>query len=158
MEIALKRRNTSNRTDITHSFLQNRVNGRILRTVWIVSTLKLACISFSVWNAMEIAFKRRNISNISEITISFSSESSRWSHFAHSWAWFDAKNGVYSIRRVKCDGNSVYTSKYLQQDGYNAQFSSKSCKMSHLGHSWACFDARNGVHSIRRVKCDGSSV
>ena len=71
MEIAIKRRNISNRTDITHSFLQNRVNGRIFRTDLYVSTMKLACISFGGGNVMDLAFKRRNISNKSEITLSF---------------------------------------------------------------------------------------
>ena len=107
MEIAIKQRNISNRTDITHSFLQNRVNGRILRKVGFDSTLKTACIAFDVQNAMKIAFKRRNISNNNEIALSLSSKSSTSSHFAHSWARLDAENGVYSIRRVKCNGNSV---------------------------------------------------
>ena len=48
METAFKRQNISNRTDITHSFRQNRVNGRIFRTDLYVSTMKLACISFGV--------------------------------------------------------------------------------------------------------------
>ena len=71
MEAAFRYRNVSNRTDITHSFLQNRVNGRILRTVGFASTMKLACIAFGVKNAMEVAIKRRNISNRTDITHSF---------------------------------------------------------------------------------------
>ena len=71
MEIAFKRRNISSRTDITHSFRQNREYGRILRTVGLVSTLKTACIAFGTYNAVEIALKCRNISNKSEITLSF---------------------------------------------------------------------------------------
>ena len=65
------RDNIANRIDITLSFLQNRVNGRIFRTDLYVSTMKLACIAFGVFNVMQIAFKRRNISNKSEITRSF---------------------------------------------------------------------------------------
>ena len=107
MEAAFRYRNVSNSTDITHSFLQNRVNGRILRTVGLDSTLKTACIAFDVQNAMKIAFKRRNISNNNEIALSLSSESSMWSHFAHRSEWLDAENGVYSIRCVKCNGNNV---------------------------------------------------
>ena len=71
MEIAFKRRNISNRTDITHSFRQNRVCGRISRTDLYVSTMKLSCIAFGVLKAIEIAFKRRNVSNRTDITHSF---------------------------------------------------------------------------------------
>ena len=71
MEIPLKRRDVANSIDITHSFRQNRVNGRIFRTDLYVSTMKLACVTFGVYNAMEIAIKWRNTSNKSEITLSF---------------------------------------------------------------------------------------
>ena len=71
MEIAIRRRNISNRLDITHSFRQNRAYGRIFRTDLYVSTMKLACIAFGVLKAIEIAFKRRNISNRLDITHSF---------------------------------------------------------------------------------------
>ena len=71
MEIAFKRRNIYNNSEITHSFLQNRVNGRISRTLLFLSTLKTVCIAFGVLNAMDIAFEWRNISNNSEITHSF---------------------------------------------------------------------------------------
>ena len=101
---------------------------------------------------MWIAFKRRNISSRTDITHSLSSKSSEWSYFAHSWACLHAKSGVHSIRRVKCNRNSVYTSKYLQQDWYNAQFSSKSSIWSHFSHRSLCFDDETVVHSIRRVK------
>ena len=77
---------------------------------------------------MASAFKRRNISNRIDITHSFRQNRVNSSHFSHSWASFDAKNGVRSIRHIKCNGNSYQTSKYLQQDRYNAQFSSKSSK------------------------------
>ena len=107
IEITFKRRDEANRIDITHSFRQNRVNGRIFRTDLYVPTMKLACISLGVSNAMEIAFERRNIPNNSEIMLSLSSKCSKWSHFAHSWACFLAKTGGHSIRRVKCEGNSV---------------------------------------------------
>ena len=69
--MAFELRNISSRTDITHSFLQNRVNGRILRTVGLDSRLKTACIALSVENAKEMAFKRRNISSRTDITHSF---------------------------------------------------------------------------------------
>ena len=90
---------------MTHSFLQNRVNGRILRKVGFDSTLKTACIAFDVQNAMKIAFKRRNISNNKEIALGLSSESSMWSHFSYRSDCLEAENGVYCIRRVKCNGN-----------------------------------------------------
>ena len=48
METAFKRGNISNRTDITHSFRQNRVNGLIFRSVETDSTPKTACIAFDV--------------------------------------------------------------------------------------------------------------
>ena len=48
MEIAFRYTNISNRIDIMHSFLQNRVNGRILGTVGLDSTIKTACIALSV--------------------------------------------------------------------------------------------------------------
>ena len=71
MEIAYKRRNIANKSEIALSFLQNGVNGRIIHTVGIDPTLKTACVAFSVYNAMEIAFKRRNIFNRIDITLSF---------------------------------------------------------------------------------------
>ena len=71
MEMAIERRKISNRLYITHSFRQNRVYGRIFRTVGLVSTLKTACIAFGVLKAIEIAFKRRNICNRTDITHSF---------------------------------------------------------------------------------------
>ena len=71
MEIALKRRDIANRIDITHSFRQNRVYGRISRTDLYVLTMKLSCIAFGVLKAKEIAFKRRNICNRTDITHSF---------------------------------------------------------------------------------------
>ena len=52
-------------------FRQNRVHGRILRTVGLVSTVNLACIAFGVYNAMEAAFRYRNVSNRTHITHSF---------------------------------------------------------------------------------------
>ena len=58
-------------TDITHSFLQNRVNGLILRIVGLDSALQTTCIAFGVLKAIEIAFKRRNICNRTDITHSF---------------------------------------------------------------------------------------
>ena len=88
----------------------------------------------------------------------YSSKSRKWSHFPYSWACLDAENGVYSIRRVKCNGNSVKTQRYSQQNRYNPQFSSKSSKWSHFSHRSLCFDDETGVHIIRRVKCDGNSV
>ena len=71
MEVAFKRRNISNRIDITLSFLQNGVNGRILRTIGIVLTVRTAYVAVGVLCAMEVAFKRRNISKTSEITLRF---------------------------------------------------------------------------------------
>ena len=71
MEIEFKRRNISNNSEIKDSFFQNRVNGRIFLTVWLVSTLKTVCIAFGVLNAKDIAFKSRNIPINIEITHSF---------------------------------------------------------------------------------------
>ena len=71
MEIAIKWRNISNKSEKTLSFLQNRVNGRIFRTVGLDSTPKTESIAFDVQNAMEVAFKRRNISNRIDKTLSF---------------------------------------------------------------------------------------
>ena len=71
VEIASIRRNISNRTDITLSFRQNRVYGRIPRTDLYVLTMKLSFIAFGVLIAIEIAFKRRNICNRTDITHSF---------------------------------------------------------------------------------------
>jgi hypothetical protein len=34
--------------------------------------------------------------------------------FTSRWACFEAKSGAGSIRRVKCNKSSVYTSKYIQ--------------------------------------------
>ena len=71
METAFKRRNISNNSEIALNFLQDLVYGRIFRTVGLEMTLKTACVAFAARNAMEIAFKRRNIFNNSEITHSF---------------------------------------------------------------------------------------
>ena len=107
MEVAFKRRNIYNNSEITIRFRQNRVYGRMLLTVGIISTLKTACIALGVLKAMETAFKRRNISNNCEITLSLSSESRKWPHFLYGSDCFDDETGVHSIRRVKCDGSSV---------------------------------------------------
>ena len=158
MEIAFKWWCFSNNSEITYSFLQNRANGRIFRTGLLLSTMKLAYIALGVWNKMEIVYKRRNISNKRDITFSVSPKSSKRSHFAYSWACFDAKSGVRSNRRVKRDGNGDLTLKYLPQDVYIAQFSSKSRRWSHFSRRSASFDAEPGVHSTRRVKWNGNSV
>ena len=48
MKIAFRRRNSSNRREITLNFLQNRVNGYDLRAAVLVSKLKTACTTFGV--------------------------------------------------------------------------------------------------------------
>ena len=70
-KIAFKRRNITNRSDITFTFRQSRVNDSALLAALPVSTLKTACTTFRVKNAMKIAFKRRNSYNRREITLSF---------------------------------------------------------------------------------------
>ena len=71
MIIAFKGRNITNRSEITFTFRQNRVNASDLLAAVLVSKLKTPCTTFGVENAMKIAFKRRNSSNRREITLSF---------------------------------------------------------------------------------------
>ena len=71
MNIAFKRRNSTNRREITHSFRQNRVNDCDLRAAELALKLKAPCTTFGVQNAIKIAFKRRNSSNKRERTLSF---------------------------------------------------------------------------------------
>ena len=71
MEIAYKRLNIANKSEIALSSLQNRVNGRIFRTGLLLPTMKLAYIALGAEKEMEIAYKRRNIANKSEIALSF---------------------------------------------------------------------------------------
>ena len=47
-KIALKRRNISNRREITLSFRQNRVNGYDLLAAVLVSTLKTTCTTLGM--------------------------------------------------------------------------------------------------------------
>ena len=61
----------SNKSEITLSFLQNGVNGRIIRTGLLLTTMKLAFIVLGAEKEMEIAYKRLNIANKSEIALSF---------------------------------------------------------------------------------------
>ena len=107
MEITFKRRNSSNRREITLSYLHNRANGYYLRAAVLVSTLK---------------------------TVS----------------------GY--IRRVKCNENSVEMSKFIQQGRNNVYFSSKLSKWLRSACRYACFEAKNGVHYIRRVNCNENNV
>ena len=53
------------------TFRQNRVNACGLRAAVLVSTLKTACTTFGVYNAIKIAFKRQNIPNRRELTLFF---------------------------------------------------------------------------------------
>ena len=106
MEIAYIRRNISNKSEDTLNVLQNRGNCRIFRTDLYVSTMKLACIAFGVLKAIEIAFKRRNISNRTDITHCFLQNRGNGRILRTFGHFFQAKNGVHIIRRVKCDGNS----------------------------------------------------
>ena len=88
----------------------------------------------------------------------FSSKSSKWLHFACSWAYFDDETGVHSIIGVKSSKYNVKSSKYLQQERHNDQYSSKSSKCLRYACCCACFDAKNYVHYIRYVKCNENSV
>ena len=69
MKIAFKRRNSSNRREITLRFRQNRLNRYDLIAAVPASTLKTACTTFGVYNAMKIAFKSRNSSTRREVTL-----------------------------------------------------------------------------------------
>ena len=71
MKVASKRRNSSNRRELTLNFLQNRVNDCDFRAAALVSTLKIASTTFGVQSAMKITFKRRNSSNRRERTLNF---------------------------------------------------------------------------------------
>ena len=53
------------------TFRQNRVNDYILRAVVPVSTKKQEYIALVALHQSKIAFERRNVSNRSEITITF---------------------------------------------------------------------------------------
>ena len=107
MDVAFKRRNISNRIDTTLSYLRNGVNGRNLRTVGLVSTLKTARVAIGVKNALKIEYKRRNISNRSDITHSFFQNRVHDRIFRTGLLLSTPKTGVYCIRRVKGNGNSV---------------------------------------------------
>ena len=65
---------------------------------------------------------------------------------------------MHYIRRVKCNENSVQTLKYHQQERNNVYFSSKSSKWLRFESCYACFEAKNAVHCIRRVKGIENSV
>ena len=71
MIIAFKRQNSSNRREITLSYRQNWENDCDLRATVLVSKLKTPCTTFGMWNAMKIAFKRRNYTNTRVITSTF---------------------------------------------------------------------------------------
>ena len=58
---------------------------------------------------------------------------------------------MHHIRRVKCNENSVQTTKYLQKERNNVYFSSKLSKWLRFASRYACFEAKNGVHYVRRV-------
>ena len=60
----------SNKSEITLSFLQTGVNGRIIRTGMLLTKMKLALIVLGAEKEMEIAYKRLNIANKSEIALS----------------------------------------------------------------------------------------
>ena len=87
-----------------------------------------------------------------------SSKSSKWLQFASYCAYFEAKNGLHYIRRVRCNENSVQTMKYHLHKRNNVYFSSKSSKWLRFASCCACFDAKNGLHYIRRVRCNENSV
>jgi hypothetical protein len=77
----------------------------VLRFAVIVWTLKLACATFGVYNGVERAFKRRNISIRNEMT-EFSSKFVRL-RFAICTDSVDAEIGVRYVRRVEWSGKSV---------------------------------------------------
>jgi hypothetical protein len=81
------------------------LNVCVLRFAGIVSTLKLVCATFGVYNGMEKSFKRRNISIRNEIT-EFSSKFERL-RFAICRDRFDAEIGVRYVLREEWSGRSV---------------------------------------------------
>jgi hypothetical protein len=76
-----------------------------LRFAGIVSTLKSTWNRFGVWNGVERAFKRRNISIRNEIT-EFSSKFERL-RFSIYRDCFDAEIDTHYIRRVEWSGKGI---------------------------------------------------
>jgi hypothetical protein len=89
----------------------------VLRFAGILSTLKLACATFSALNGMGGTFKRRNISIRNDRT-EFSSKFERLRFGTYRYR-FDAEIRVRYVRRVEWSGRSVYTPKYLNQERNN---------------------------------------
>jgi hypothetical protein len=76
-----------------------------MRYAGIVSTLKLECATFGVWNGAQGAFVRRDIS----IRIKITDLSSKFEslHSAIFRDCFDPEIGVRYVRRVEWSGKSV---------------------------------------------------
>jgi hypothetical protein len=81
------------------------LNDCVLPFAGIVPTLKLACATFGVYNGVERAFKRRDISRRKEVTES-SSKIERL-RFASSRECFDTEIGTRYVRRVEWSGKTV---------------------------------------------------
>jgi hypothetical protein len=107
------------------NFLSKSKNGRILRAVGLVSTLNRACTMFRAYSAVIGSFKRRNISNGTEITVMFR-QNGRMTAFCELFAGFDTLDSVHYVLRVKCSNLGVCTSNSLQRKGNYGHFSSKS--------------------------------
>jgi hypothetical protein len=107
------------------NFLSKSTNGRVLRAVGLVSTLNRARTMFCAWNAVIWAFKRRNISNGTEITVIFR-QNGRMIAFCELFAGFDTLYSVHYVLRVKCSNLGVCTTKSLQRVGNYSHFLSKS--------------------------------
>jgi hypothetical protein len=91
----------------------------------LVSTLYTACTMFYAYNAVSWAFKRRNISNGTDITVIFR-QNRRTIAFYELFADFDALYSVHYVLRLKCSKLGVCTTKSLQRVGNYSHFLSKS--------------------------------
>jgi hypothetical protein len=80
----------------------------------------LVCATFGVYNGVETAFKRRNIS-IRNVITEISSKSAGL-RFAICRDYFDAEVGLGYIRRVERSRKTVYTLRYLNPERNNIVF------------------------------------
>jgi hypothetical protein len=107
--------------------LSKSTNGRVLRVVGLASTLNRACTMFCAENAVIWPFKRRNISNGTEITVIFR-QNGRLIAFCELFAGFDTLYSVHYVLRLNCSYMGVYTTNSLQREGNYGHFLSKSTK------------------------------
>jgi hypothetical protein len=106
-------------------FLSKSTNGRVLRVVGIFATLNRARTMFRALHAVIWSFKRRNISNGTEITV-ISRQNGRMIAFCELFAGFDTLYSVHYILLQKCSYLGVCTTKSLQRVGNCSHFLFKS--------------------------------